>query len=168
MNDKLYDDRSPVTVSTLYGLSIVGEDGVRRRATGEEIEENILVPPLEMANEIRLALAIGEGKLEELPQGVRSEGDQCVLAKALSNGWQATVGYDTITLKHADDGTVDFNKSVATLEQLGYRSVTQNQAEYYGQGPQRVIQFDTPIFIYTGFLTAFDEGQLPDLILNDD
>lgn len=46
---------------------------------------------LEQVNRIRTALMIGEGKLDKLPKGEPGEFRHCVLAVALSNGWQTGV-----------------------------------------------------------------------------
>lgn len=58
---------------------------------------------LEQVNRIRMALAIGEGKITELPKGIIGHPQQCVLARALSNGWTAHVS-DIVELTNRNAG----------------------------------------------------------------
>jgi hypothetical protein len=101
-------------------------------------DKSLLLPLVLMeVNEIRLALAIGEGKLPELPKSIRANPEQCVLARALSNGWSASITRDQMTLFHPAEtpniGNPDlvdrelldverrrYELMAETLRQLGY------------------------------------------------
>lgn len=64
---------------------------------------------------------------------------------------------------------MDFGKAVTALTQLGFESIKRNAARVVGASstPYEAISFLTPHYIYRSFLVAFDEGLLPELILND-
>ena len=121
-------------------------------------------------NKIRLALGIGEGKLPELPKGIRQSESQCVLARALSNGWEVRVD-DQITLSHPSQLTnFDWEKAASTLENLGFDCHFVDDS-YYDDFYEETVE-DKWIVIETTdqmkiLIEDFDKGLLPDLVLND-
>jgi hypothetical protein len=131
-----------------------------------------LVLPIALAdaNEIRRALAIGEGKLEKLPVATIGANDDCVLARALSNGWSATVSSGETTIGHlADDITfVQVKLALQTLKQLGFVGVymspdcevTEPGWFYYIVIPHTWAMQE--------FVTWYDKGAFPELVLEGD
>jgi hypothetical protein len=86
---------------------------------------DLLAIALEDANAIRHALAIGEGKLEKLPKGITGNESQCVLARALSNGWYPFVESDDSTVFHVLDTKVteqSLADATEALVHLGFKS----------------------------------------------
>lgn len=87
-------------------------------------ESKFIVPfALADANDIRTALAIGDGAMPELPKGYRSNEKSCVLAMALSNGWQPNIDGSDATLYHPIDETKtedDIIRSVTALKQMEF------------------------------------------------
>lgn len=113
---------------------------------------------LEQANMIRIALAIGEGKLDALPKGKPGDPAQCVIAKALSNGWEACVDNDQIELSHDGEETVDLIAAAEALTSLGFEEV---------KGFGGSISFNTTTAMHE-VISLFDDGKLPDLILESE
>lgn len=115
---------------------------------------------LDQVNRIRMALAIGEGKLEELPKGIIAESDQCVLARALSNGWQANVTAACIELTHSNiNGAIDMEKVAVSLKTLGFKGAV---TKYQGG-----VEFE-PSLTMRNFIVRFDKGDFPWLILDSE
>jgi hypothetical protein len=136
-----------------------------------------LVPEaLEKVNEIRIALAIGEGKLPELPKGQPGEAEHCVIAKALSNGWVPSVNEDEITLRHPWDENFNWEAAVEALIAMGIKPLDYDNMDW-GQevvpkqflastirkGRKIVIVFQTPI-VLAELISRFDREELPQLI----
>lgn len=73
-------------------------------------------------NDIRTALAIGEGKLEALPPGMRSNPQNCVLARALSNGWRSFIGVGESNLYHPVEGMSEekIQSAFSSLKQMDF------------------------------------------------
>lgn len=137
-------------------------------------------------NDIRTALAIGEGKLEELPKGVRSNPEDCVLARALSNGWVSWVGGEHTKLYHPVDGTIteeQINLAADTLRQMGFDQVyvpdpingyeaeveslsNQHEHDEEDQNMYWEIRFRNTIPMQR-LISWFDNGDMPDFILTD-
>lgn len=131
----------------------------RKQVEDAEMRPRLLLPiVLDEANRIRLALAIGEGLLPELPQGVPGNGELCVLARALSNGWDASVDDDEVCLTHPFKLEEDFRRAAKALEDLGFEDVE------YGTG---FVNF-LPSWSMGRFIRNFDGGIFPELILGDD
>jgi len=137
----------------------------------------VLPSVLADANDIRRALAIGDGILPELPKGVISEQEDCVLAVALSNGWHASVSSTEATLSHpmqkiGADGVEregktreEVDKSVEALGQLGFLDVTvhpKRDDERYAMNWTIEIPHT---YAMAKFVNNFDNGKYPDLIL---
>jgi len=136
---------------------------------------------LEDVNKIRVALGIGQGNLPELPKGIKGEPEMCVLAKALSNGWNVEVD-GGITLTHPDafDKPFDWEKAVKVLTDLGFdatydsgiyefdcscgSSCCSGTYEEYESEPEIVIEL-TPGM--NTLIQDFDKGNLPFLVLED-
>lgn len=117
------------------------------------------------ANDIRLALAIGEGKLKALPVARLGKSEQCVLARALSNGWGASVNESATTLFHPAKGITREQVVLAgkTLDDLGFQGVN--------------VYLDAENGYYLGIphtwameelVKWYDRGAFPDLVLSDD
>lgn len=135
---------------------------------------------LDDANEIRRALAIGDGVLPELPKGRLQNAKDCVLARALSNGWKAHVGSEETIMFHPFEGKTidDVLKSVVALRELGWEEV-----EHWEQGHRDappcecgnsecdengfMIQIPHTWAMMT-FISGFDHGYFPELILADE
>jgi hypothetical protein len=134
------------------------------------------------ANSIRHALAIGDGVLPELPKGQLGNSEQCVLARALSNGWKATVNSDETHLLHPFEGktAADVRKAVEALEQMGFACVSHGSygepdADRCGCGDPSCSDNTNGYWIevphtwaMSMFITLFDGGHFPDLILTDE
>lgn len=132
------------------------------------------------ANSIRLALAIGDGVLPELPPGKIGDNQECVLARALSNGWKATISAGSSALFHPSEGKTlaDIRKSVDALEQLGFEGITHWEQEPDScecddpecSGNRREgFWIDIPhTWAMERFVYLFDKGSYPDLILADE
>jgi hypothetical protein len=131
--------------------------------TNKELEK-----VLEDVNKIRLAIGIGEGNLPDLPRGVRRNPSQCVLARALSNGWEASIE-DDISLTHHEPFKKPFNwdKAVDTLVNLGFNAYLygDEDEDEFDEYPdyceihiERTNEMDT-------LISEFDEGLLPFLVL---
>jgi len=131
---------------------------------------------LETVNNIRIAIGIGEGKLEALPQGRLESPRQCVLARALSNGWKATVSNEiSLVAPKAIRGTFDFNAAATALKSMGFTNVLVVDEHFCAERDCKstgdpwkptTIHFD-PSKSMTNFIERYDEGQFPDLILKD-
>lgn len=119
---------------------------------------------LDQVNNIRMALAIGEGKLEELPRGFPKHDEQCVLARALSNGWKAAVS-DTIKLSNTKITREQHDACVKALKSLGFRVVDECHARN-GRLRIQLIAIE-PSRTMANFIERFDDGDFPDLILSD-
>jgi hypothetical protein len=130
-------------------------------------------------NAIRISLLIGEGKLEQLPPGVMRDSHQCVLARALSNGWTANVG-EEVVLRHPwspDASQPDFVACCKALQDRGFDAeVTYDEVETYNESTEEYEYTHGEI---TGIelkstramcqlITWFDGGFLPELILGYD
>ena len=120
---------------------------------------------LEQVNEIRQALAIGEGKLPELPKGVPGFPEQCVLARALSNGWKAAVTGPVVYFRNPKLSIKELEKAGETLTQLGWTVLdierNKNEPEY---GPELPVRC-TPEM--RQLVSDFDSKRLPQFILED-
>lgn len=138
----------------------MAEDVITIDIEGETLTVDI-PKALEEVNKIRMALAIGEGKIEALPKGKPERPDQCVLARALSNGWEAAVyPLEAVYLTNNDESyDVDFDKCAESLKQLGFKSV-------YFWLNSRQVEF-APTSAMNALAIAFDKKLLPDLILED-
>lgn len=129
-------------------------------------------------NKIRLAVGIGEGKLKELPEGIPEDAEQCVLANALSNGWEAEVD-SAIRLKHIDhfeteeDELIIWERTVNALNKRGFNAFLEDNS-YHDDcnamncwcNEDRAIVINTTPLMRT-LITEFDRGLLPSLILED-
>jgi hypothetical protein len=123
------------------------------------LEETVLPKALEQVNSIRTALAIGDGALKELPKGSIGEAHHCVLARALSNGWKAGVyPGEEIYFEHPGLGYDDFRRAAETLEVLGL------SVESFGESWVCV----EPTLEMSQLAWAFDDGLIPELVLEDD
>jgi hypothetical protein len=111
---------------------------------------------LNQINSIREALAIGEGKLDELPKGEPGAAHHCVIAKALSNGWEAEVS-DYIVLLHENrDDAIDFKALAKALRKRGFK-VEDVGWDFIKISPTKTMD---------NFIERFDSGDFPNLILN--
>jgi hypothetical protein len=141
----------------------------------EEDPRLVLPFALADANDIRRALAIGEGKLDELPVAILGNSEDCVLARALSNGWDATVSSSDTSLSHPLEGmTLDkIRLAVQTLGQLGFINVTYSPS--YEIDPGVPDAFYARYWIYiphtwamTELVNWYDRGAYPELVLGSD
>lgn len=152
-----------------------------------EVNKDDLLPPvLDMANDIRHAMMIGEGKMPELPQGEPGDARHCVLAVALSNGWSSKVDSDGVELTHRTEGYVtpeydfeqrrkvedipDLDKLLGSLETLGYKAYGEHIE--MGSYVSTFVKIDMPT-AFDRFITWYDSNYYPHLILgheddNDD
>ena len=131
-------------------------------------------------NKIRLAVGIGEGKLPELPKGIKGDPRQCVLAKALSNGWNVEVD-GNICLRHTDDFVKPFNweRATDTLRELGFRTELYYDGEefddyvvdFHDESDQLYDDLFEIMITCTpemeNLIHEFDDGLIPHLVLND-
>jgi len=123
---------------------------------------------LEDVNSIRLAIGIGEGKIPELPKGRPGDASQCVLARALSNGWEPDIETDRIRLSNYEPDvlkTFDFEKVVSTLRLKGLEA-SYEVDEWEGERESCWITI-TPTEEMQTLIRDFDNGFLPSLILKD-
>lgn len=136
------------------------------------IDPRLVIPvALADANEIRRALAIGEGKLEELPPAVIGNSDDCVLARALSNGWHASVGSSETTISHRADGITytAVKLAVTTLKQLGFIGVCLEQDYDLGVDVSNRYYIVIPhTWAMAEFVSWYDKGAFPELVLDED
>lgn len=119
---------------------------------------------LDQTNRIRQALAIGEGILPELPKGIIGNGQQCVLARALSNGWTTSVDSSEIVFRHKKLKVADFQRCAHALRQLGFIAeylAPDNDASAYRE---HIISM-RPTKTMSNFILRFDEGDFPELVL---
>lgn len=133
---------------------------------------SILHQSLEVVNELRYVMGIGEGKLAKLPQGRKGNPQFCVLARSLSNGWIPDVGQSEIALKHSPDDTViDWTKMLETLTSLGYDAYFSREYDQEGEDYHIVgIDIKTPSVCYR-FIQYFDCGSnelFNELAVDDD
>jgi hypothetical protein len=118
---------------------------------------------LEQVNDVRRALAIGEGKLARLPKAIPGDPHQCVLARALSNGWVTRVSDYNFTLTHDVDG-IDWPAIQEALLSLGFplvkigREVTRREVK-----SRKLTVSHTPEF--AELVERFDSALIPHLIL---
>ena len=148
------------TPEAQYLPRLLTEEELQEMIQRAAYDKNLLLPyVLAEVNDIRLAMAIGEGKLEALPKGVIEDTHQCVLARALSNGWTAVVDGVGITLHLEPDPDVpaDIGAVVITLSQLGYDARAQYRSVFiaHTKCTGRLVEW-------------FDQGFFPDLILRDE
>lgn len=119
---------------------------------------------LEQVNRIRLALAVGEGKLEQLPKGRKGDPHMCVLARALSNGWKAgwkaDVSNDEICLCNYHLSSEGLDRSVEALCNVGFK------AKIDKRHPCKIVFPPTKTMV--NFIFRFDQGDFEDLILKED
>lgn len=123
---------------------------------------------LDQVNSVRVALGIGEGKLEEFPKGDPGDATMCVLARALSNGWEPEVDNSYIFLSHWPANEINFKKIATALRRRGfeevaltdYGSVTEDSE--YANG----IRFKTPQ-LWAKLITEFDTERIPWLVSDD-
>jgi hypothetical protein len=125
-----------------------------------------LAEVLSDVNSIRLAIGIGEGKLKTLPKGIPGDASQCVLAKALSNGWQPEVD-DRITLEHEDLAEFDLSAMLATLKSEGLNAYIEYEYDDYdSEEYPRAVVIDLTENMQR-LIKEFDDELLPSLILED-
>jgi hypothetical protein len=120
---------------------------------------------LDQINDIRAAMLIGEGKLDALPQAAPGSPEMCVLARALSNGWVASVT-DRISLLH-DPGIESglLGKMADGLRAAGFTVIDATSEVYaYQDGTFSYIDIDLTEEM-NSLISDFDEYLLPDLIL---
>ena len=122
------------------------------RPTTAEDRTQLVADSLEVVNAVRLALAIGEGKLPALPRGVLRDPEQCVLARALSNGWSAMINCGVIALRNAN---ADADAAADALRTLGFQV-----CDVY----EDVVEVMLPQ-VLAALVTEFDFEKLPELIL---
>ena len=137
---------------------------------------------LEDVNKIRIALGIGEGKLPELPAGIKGDPRMCVLAKALSNGWEIEVESE-LRFTHPEyfSKPFDWMKAVDALNDMGFNAhYDSGECEvdcYCGDsccsGTEMVQEGDEQITIaltsqMDDLIRDFDKGYLPFLVLDAD
>lgn len=126
---------------------------------------------LDDANDIRRALAIGEGKLDALPAARLGESEDCVLARALSNGWKAGVDTARTTLTHSNSG-MSYKQvalAVETLRQLGF-DVEWDDYDW-DQAPEGARSYSIDInhtWPMSQFVDWYDKGAYPELVLDTD
>ena len=155
-----------------------------------ELEASEFSKLLEQVNSVRIALGIGEGKLQELPPAVVGDPNQCVLARALSVDWDAHVENEIVTLTwRGKPEEVDWKGVQSALRRRQFKDVsifsrddysleeheeeiraekewakTQGiQPELWDFHPRKIVFETTPLM--QRFISAFDEGQFPWLIL---
>lgn len=116
-------------------------------------------------NAIRRALAIGEKKLDRLPKGKISNTDECVLARALSNGWKAQVGTSSTRLIHPVEG-VDWEAAREALATLGFQAVVRPAVRTHFNEQCKQLHFSNTEEM-SELVMRFDNGDLEHLILND-
>lgn len=144
-----------------------------------------LTRALDDVNFIRLALVIGEGKLETFPAGKDGDPLLCVLARALSNGWQAFADYDAIQIGHEYPLPPNFSVELA-LEKLRQRfpdtELLVFEKEFFNISAGKFNFLDAldPASEYIGgfsfmpnnelynLMQDFDAELLPDLLLKED
>lgn len=130
------------------------------------------------ANAIRHALAIGEGLLPELPKGKIGDNRLCVLARALSNGWEPDVDPTCTTLKH-DWDTMSYSQIRLAADQLsefGFKGVHLAPDKDPGEltfdeideeYPEHcwILSFDNT-YAMELLIDLFDNKKIPELILD--
>jgi hypothetical protein len=147
----------------MYDPIIFEGEGVNwPRLEDPKIKSHVVDIALEIVNKIRIALAIGEGKLNNLPEGVIQDSKMCVIARALSNGWSADVSYGEICLATTDP-EVSLDETQAALEKLGFEEITR----YGGALGRQTVEFRTPTAL-SMVAKAFDEGLLPEYSIVED
>ena len=131
---------------------------------------------LEDVNKIRRALAVGEGKLvllSELPRGVPRDGQECVLARALSGAWSCEADTDGLVFYI---GAFTFGAFTLNIERVSEALIeagftVDSWSCYCGKcagascGGGEIYMI-TPNH-FADFIEAFDAGRLPKLILGD-
>lgn len=117
---------------------------------------------LDQVNLIRQALAIGEGKLPKLPPGSPGDPKMCVIANALSNGWEAIVGPDELNLRHPTEG-IDWEAIKDTLEAYEFQVSLSHPGRKNRPLKSRTIVIRTPAAM-AQLINLFDEGKLPSLL----
>lgn len=125
----------------------------------------LLLPyALEEVNAIRVACLIGEGKLESLPPGIRQDPKMCVLARALSNGWDSTIEGEGMTITYIGENSEQIStrlpQMVETLEQLGF---TVSDYDAYPPAPTITIK---NTWVTETFIQLFDQGYYPELAVD--
>lgn len=130
------------------------------------IRPRLLLPyVLGDVNAIRTALAIGEGSLDELPQGVPKDSEHCTLARALSNSWRCEMHGWAFTLSNADP-KASIPKTVEILEQLGFVVEDESEdADSYDHTDPYVVVRSTRAM--TLFARLYDRNAFPELVLPD-
>lgn len=108
---------------------------------------------LDIVNNMRMAMAIGEGKLPELPKGLVGNPNQCVLARALSADWNVQVDGCYIELWPPEVSMV--KRTHSALERMGFSVMTDEYDER--------VEIKTPD-ILADFIDTFDEQGFPELI----
>lgn len=107
---------------------------------------------LKQVNDIRMACAIGEGNLNRLPKGLRGSNSRCTVARALTNGWHASVGRYRVHLRHPDPFFLA--GVVAPLREMNFENVERRTYS---------VTFDTTPELKC-FIDKFDRGEYPHLI----
>ncbi len=177
MNDVTSQDHRPLY--TLGWLRYVKE-GSDQWVDPELMEQVSKVDPrlviplaLSDANEIRRALAIGEGKLEKLPTAVLGNSEDCVLARALSNGWKAAVTSSETTIAHSPRGITlaQVKLAVEALNDLGFIGVTYSPSYEISIDQEGFDSYYISIphtWAMEQFVNWYDRGAFPELVLDED
>lgn len=123
---------------------------------------------LDQVNSLRIALGIGEGKLEEFPKGAPGDATMCVLAQALSNGWEPEVDNAFIYLTHWPTDGINFAKLATALRRRGFEDVRFTDYSNTTEDPEFAngIRFKTPP-LWSRLITEFDRENIPWLISDD-
>lgn len=142
-----------------------------KRTWNADDNQSLLPVVLDQVNMIRMAVGIGEGKLPELPKGVRGNSDYCVLARALSNGWRAEVGTGRTTIVHKGgiEG-IDIPLILRTLRDQGFEAFSKAE-QFYDNTTRMYGQILTGIEIKNtmamrSLVRQFDSGYFPGLFEN--
>lgn len=124
---------------------------------------------LEQVNKIRMALAIGEKKLDRLPKAIKGDSRQCVLARALSNGWEADIGGDaSMELIHDVEG-IDWDAALEAMHNLGFGSarIDHRPGNKRRGRPAKIAIHFTATPEMDELIDRFDSGLMQHLVLND-
>jgi hypothetical protein len=137
---------------------MIGESTITRKELDKVLED---------VNKIRLAIGIGEGNLADLPSGIRRNPSQCVLARALSNGWEVNIEEDITLSHHVKPFEKPFNwhKAVESLVKLGFDAWLSGDEEDDDEYPVwwEIHIEHTPEMV--ALIEDFDSGLLPFLVL---
>lgn len=137
----------------------------KRKEASELTNRGLATRVLQQVNSIRIALAIGEKKLDRLPKGIIGSPQMCVLARALSNGWYPSVG-GVIVLSHPIEG-IDWDGAKQALVSLGFERVRICRASsQYFHKPTKSLVFRTTAEM-GALISRFDDGEFKHLLMED-